>query len=126
MCDRATKELASASVSERALTATTKRQTHRRGLGAGKSTSVVGGDLSRVRGVSQVAAGVHRIAVRLIRKGCLRNGTSSSREADVTGNGSGDAYVGRASSRSNEGDRVQRHFMIYPEKIVLYRFGEMD
>jgi hypothetical protein len=106
----------------RALTATTKRQTHRCGLGAGKSTSVVGGDLSSVRGVSQVAAGIHRIAVRLIRS--LRTGTSTSREVDVSGHGSRDANVGRASSRSNEGDRVQRHFMIYPEKIVLYRFGD--
>lgn len=99
---------------ERALTATTKRQTHRRGFGAGKSTSVVGGDLRSVRGVRQVAAGIHRIAVRLIREGSLGVGASTtSREADVSGDGSGHVNVGRASSsRSNEGDRVQRHFMI--------------
>jgi hypothetical protein len=116
MCDREREH-------ERALTATTKRQTHRCGLSAGKSTSVVGGDLSRVRGVSQVAARIHRIAVRLIRS--LRTGASTtSREVQLAGHGSGDANVGRASSsRSNEGDRVQRHFMIYPEKILLYRFG---
>jgi hypothetical protein len=113
---------------DRALTATAKRQTHRCGLSAGKSTSVVGSDLSRVRGVSQVAAGIHRIAVRLIREGSLRTGASTtSREVQLSGHGSGDANVGRASSsRSNEGDRVQRHFMIYPEKILLYRFGGMD
>lgn len=117
MCERRTND---EGTSERererasALTATTKRQTHGRGLGAGKSTGIVGGDLRSVRGVSQVAAGVHRIAVRLIREGSLGVGASTtSREVQLAGHGSGDANVGRASSsRSNEGDRVQRHFMI--------------
>jgi hypothetical protein len=92
--------------------ATSEGQAHATSLGAGKSTSIVGSDLSGVSGVSQVAAGIHSIAVRLIRS--LRTGASTtSREVQLAGHGSGDANVGRASSsRSNEGDRVQRHFMI--------------
>jgi hypothetical protein len=94
------------------LTATAERQAHRGRLSAGKSTGVVGGDLSGVSGISQITVRVHRIAVRLVgERGRLGARTSTSGETHVSRQGPGNAKVGRASDSRSNRNRDQRHFM---------------
>ena len=97
------------------LLASSKRQTHARSLCVSKSTSVVGGNLSRTSGIGEVSHVVHFVTVG--------NVTLSLRAASIGRVISGDFNI--ANGRKSCGcvkREVQSHFIIYTNKMFLCIF----
>lgn len=87
------------------LAAATKRQTHRRSFGTGKSAGVVGGNLGRTAGVCQISIVVHDVTIGHIIFG-KRPDNSRLNQNRLSSRGS----RGRLKRQRGGGGEGQRHF----------------